>query len=50
MKHHGVGAFDAYSAGSMCRGEIHPYAVDLLRHYEHDVSVLPFKILGGIRR
>ena len=38
MKRHGVGVFDAYSAGSMPRGEIHPYAVDLLRHREHDVS------------
>ncbi len=31
LKREGAGRFEAYSAGSQPKGEVHPYAVDLLR-------------------
>lgn len=34
----GMGRFNAYSAGSMPAGQVHPYANDLLRNLNHDVS------------
>lgn len=34
----GVGKFNAYSAGSNPAGEVHPYARELLRNLNHDVS------------
>jgi len=39
----GQGNFRAYSAGSQPRGEVHPYAVDLLRRLNFDVSGLRSK-------
>lgn len=33
----GAGRFNAFSAGSQPRGEIHPYAADLLRNLNFDV-------------
>lgn len=34
----GAGRFKAYSAGSQPRGAVHPYALELLEHMNHDVS------------
>lgn len=34
----GQGKFRAYSAGSRPKGEVHPYALDLLRRLHYDVS------------
>src|SRR6266550_3197637 len=34
----GQGKFKAYSAGSMPKGEVHPYTLDLLRRMNFDVS------------
>src|SRR5882672_5754982 len=34
----GQGKFEAYSAGSMPKGEVHPYTLDLLRRMNFDVS------------
>ncbi len=31
LKREGAGRFEAYSAGSQPKGEVHPYAIDLLR-------------------
>lgn len=39
----GAGRFRGFSAGSMPRGEVHPYALDLLRKMNHDVSTLRSK-------
>jgi arsenate reductase (thioredoxin) len=39
----GVGRFKGYSAGSQPRGQIHPYARELLQRLNHDVSVLRSK-------
>jgi protein-tyrosine-phosphatase len=39
----GSGTFHAFSAGSHPRGEVHPYALDVLRHENHDVSALRSK-------
>lgn len=39
----GQGRFRGYSAGSAPRGEIHPYALDLLRQNDYDVSQLRSK-------
>ncbi|MEM8572566.1 MAG: arsenate reductase ArsC [Pseudomonadota bacterium] len=38
LKREGMGRFEAYSAGSVPKGEVHPFALDLLRHMNHDVS------------
>jgi arsenate reductase len=38
MNRLGRGQFRAYSAGSQPKGEVHPYALDLLRKLNHDVS------------
>jgi protein-tyrosine-phosphatase len=34
----GAGRFKAWSAGSHPKGELHPYALDLLKHQNHDVG------------
>jgi arsenate reductase (thioredoxin) len=34
----GQGKFRAFSAGSQPKGRVHPYALDLLRRLNHDVS------------
>ena len=39
----GAGNFKAYSAGSQPTGKIHPYAADLLKKLNHDVSKLESK-------
>ena len=39
----GLGHFKAYSAGSQPAGNIHPYARDLLKKMNHDVSKLKSK-------
>ena len=39
----GAGIFKAYSAGSQPIGKIHPYAADLLKKLNHDVSKLESK-------
>jgi protein-tyrosine-phosphatase/DNA-binding transcriptional ArsR family regulator len=39
----GHGQFQAYSAGSHPKGTIHPYAVELLRHYEYPTDHLRSK-------
>jgi protein-tyrosine-phosphatase len=39
----GQGRFQAFSAGSQPKGEVHPYALDLLRKLHYDVSDLHSK-------
>lgn len=39
----GRGRFHGFSAGSQPRGEVHPYALDLLRKENHDVRQLHSK-------
>ena len=39
----GVGRFKGYSAGSQPRGEVHPFAVELLTRLNYDVSNLRSK-------
>ena len=39
----GQGRFRAFSAGSQPKGEVHPYALDLLRKLNYDVSGLRSK-------
>lgn len=39
----GGGSFNAFSAGSHPRGEVHPYALDLLREENYDVDELRSK-------
>ncbi len=34
----GQGRFRAFSAGSQPKGEVHPYALDLLKHLNHDTG------------
>jgi arsenate reductase len=36
----GQGKFRAFSAGSQPKGQVHPYALDLLRHLHYDVTGL----------
>lgn len=39
----GQGRFRAFSAGSQPKGYVHPYAIDLLRRYNYDVSAVRSK-------
>jgi protein-tyrosine-phosphatase len=39
----GAGKFQGYSAGSTPRGEVNPYALDLLRNQNYDISALRSK-------
>jgi len=39
----GMGKFRAFSAGSQPKGQIHPYAIDLLKKLHYDVSGLRSK-------
>ena len=39
----GRGAFHAFSAGSMPRGEVHPFTLELLRRLDYDASQLRSK-------
>ncbi len=43
MNRLGMGKFKGYSAGSQPSGEVHPYALDLLRHLNYDTSSLRSK-------
>jgi arsenate reductase (thioredoxin) len=43
MNQAGGDRFKGYSAGSLPRGQVHPFAVDLLRNTGHDVSGLRSK-------
>lgn len=43
LSREGMGRFNAYSAGSHPRGEVHPYAADLLRNLNHDMGRLRSK-------
>jgi arsenate reductase (thioredoxin) len=38
LKRVGVGKFNAFSAGSHPKGEVHPYAIQLLKSLNHDTS------------
>ncbi len=42
----GHGKFQAYSAGSHPKGTMHPYAMELLRHYEYPTDHLRSKSCG----
>lgn len=43
----GQGRFRAFSAGSQPKGEVHPYALDLLKSLNHDVSFARSKSWEG---
>jgi protein-tyrosine-phosphatase len=43
MNRLGAGKFQGYSAGSQPKGEVHPYALDLLSKLNHDVTALRSK-------
>ena len=43
LNREGQGKFRAFSAGSHPKGNIHPYALDLLRKLNHDVAALRSK-------
>lgn len=43
LQREGQGRFNAYSAGSRPKGEVHPYALDLLRQLDHPVRDLRSK-------
>ena len=46
----GARRFKAFSAGSQPKGEVHPYALQLLKSLNHDTSFARSKRLGRIRR
>ena len=43
LQREGLGKFNAYSAGSHPKGEIHPYALDLLKQQNHSTKNLRSK-------
>ena len=43
LNREGMGNFQAYSAGSQPSGKVHPYALDLLKKMNHDVSTAESK-------
>ena len=43
LQREGLGKFNAYSAGSHPKGEVHPYAVDLLKQLNHPTKSLRSK-------
>ena len=43
LQREGMGKLKAFSAGSQPKGEVHPYALDLLRHLNHPVKDLRSK-------
>ena len=40
LQREGPGKFKAFSAGSQPKGEVHPYALDLLKHLNHSRRVI----------
>jgi len=46
LQREGLGKFNAFSAGSCPMGEVHPYALDLLRQLNHPVKDLRSKSWG----
>ena len=49
LNREGAGRFKGFSAGSHPKGQIHPYALDLLRKMNHPTRRPPFQELGRIR-
>ncbi len=43
LRREGSGKFNAYSAGSQPKGEVHPYAIDLLKQLNHSTKGLHSK-------
>lgn len=43
LNHVGAGRFEAFSAGSFPKGEVHPAALRLLKQLDHDISGLRSK-------
>ena len=43
LQREGAGKFKAYSAGSQPKGEVHPYALDLLKQLNHSTNGLRSK-------
>jgi protein-tyrosine-phosphatase len=50
LSREGWGKFNAFSAGSHPKGEVHPYALDLLRQLNFDVSRLRSKSWSEVAR
>jgi len=48
LQREGPGKFNAYSAGSQPKGEVHPYALDLLKQLNHSTKAAQQK-LGRVR-
>jgi arsenate reductase len=46
LNREGRGRFKAFSAGSHPKGAVNPYALDLLRKFNHDVSAMRSKSWG----
>ena len=49
LSREGWGKFSAFSAGSHPKGEVHPYALDLLRKLNFDVSRLRSRVGASLR-
>lgn len=43
LKREGLGRFESFSAGSQPKGEVHPYAIDLLRNWNYPTEELRSK-------
>ncbi len=43
LKREGLGRFESFSAGSQPKGEVHPYAIDLLRNWNYPTGELRSK-------